>query len=143
MKRLLSVKYSALIFVTALATGAFLDILDPGPGEGIHIGIAIGSVLGFNLGHYLKNRFWEDNSYDERDMQNLDEGLAWGFIVLGSLTGIDIATGLSWTKAYMLIISTAAAILVMIYRNYRQIGSYREKVRSIMKGIYRERDERR
>jgi len=79
-------------------------------------------VIFFNIGNYLSSKIREEPGYDERDIQNLDEGLAYGFMLMASLIGADIATSLSWSKSEILSISVAAAVLIMICQNLQQTG---------------------
>jgi len=114
-----SIKQNFMIFIGAL-TGMVIAETFFSTETGVSIVVALGAVIGFNIGNYLISKIREEPGYDERDIQNLDEGLAYGFMLMASLTGVDIATNLSWTKPEILSISVAAAVLIMICQNLRQ-----------------------
>ena len=116
-----SLKRNFMIFIGAL-TGMVVAETYFFTETGVSLFVALGAVIGFNIGNFAVRKIREKPSYDEREIQNLDEGLAYGFIIMASLLGVDIATNLSWAKPEILSISVAAAVLGMMCQNLRQTG---------------------
>ncbi|MFB6241401.1 MAG: hypothetical protein ABEJ36_01190 [Candidatus Nanosalina sp.] len=119
---LISTKQNFLIFIAALTGQEIAREYFFTPESGVSVITAAAAVVGFNIGNIIAKKISPGHEYDERNYKNLDEGLAWGFIVAASLLGVDLAKGFAWGKAEILIISASAAVLVMIYRNFRQTG---------------------
>lgn len=121
-------KHNALIFIAVL-TGQVIAAEYFLPMEsGTSVITSLAAVIGFNIGNVMITKISERPEYDEREYQNMDRGLIWGFIVAASMLGVDLTTSLSWSKADILIISTSAAILVMICKNYRQTEGLWKKI---------------
>lgn len=131
-------KHNALIFVAAL-TGQIIAAEYFLPLEsGASTITALTAVIGFNIGTLLITKISEKPEYDERQYQNIDQGLAWGFLIAVSMLGIDLASRLSWSKAKILIASTSAAVLIMICRNYLQTeGIWKRKIKAMNKKFSR------
>lgn len=119
-KCLISVKHNFLIFIAALTGQIIAKKCLIAPESGASIVKALAAVIGFNIGNIIVKKASFGQEYDERNYENLDEGLAWGFLVAASMLGFDLASGFSWSKTEILIISASAAVLVMICRNFRQ-----------------------
>ncbi|WP_414838054.1 hypothetical protein ACK3SF_01485 [Candidatus Nanosalina sp. VS9-1] len=116
-----AIKQNFMIFIGAL-TGMVVAETFLSTETGVSLVVALGAVIAFNIGNLAAKKIRDKPGYDERDIQNLDQGLAYGFIVMTTLTGVGIATSLSLSKPEILIISVAAAVLIMICKNLRQTG---------------------
>lgn len=117
---LIPVKHNALIFIATL-TGQVVAAEYFFPLEsGASVITSLAAVIGFNIGNVMITKISDKPEYDEREYQNMDRGLVWGFIIAASMLGVDLTTSLLWSKADILIISASTTVLVMICRNYRQ-----------------------
>lgn len=116
-----AVKKNFMIFIGAL-TGMVIAETYFFTETGVSLVVALGAVIAFNIGDLAATKIRGKPSYDERDIQNMDHGLAYGFIIMTTLTGIDIATKLSWSQPEILIISVTTAVLLMICQNIQQTG---------------------
>ncbi|WP_347721059.1 hypothetical protein [Candidatus Nanohalovita haloferacivicina] len=110
-----------MIFIGAL-TGMVVAETFLSTETGVSLVVALGAVIAFNIGNLAAKKIRDKPGYDERDIQNLDQGLGYGFIVMTTLTGVGIATKISWSQSEILIISVTTATFLMICQNIRQTG---------------------
>lgn len=127
-KGLISVKHNFLIFIAALTGQIIAEQYFIAPESSVSIVTSVAAVIGFNIGNVIMKKASSGQQYDERNYRNLDEGLAWGFIVAALMLGVDLASGFSWSKPEILIVSAVTAVALMVYRNFRQTGNIWRKI---------------
>lgn len=83
--------------------------------------IPAGVLMGYSVGRVIQARMGKKNR-DERDIENYEDGMSWGFITFALLVVIDNGTNFTLSSAEMLMYSTAIALTVTLYREIRQSG---------------------
>ena len=83
--------------------------------------LPISVTLGYAVGKKIRDLMGKEGR-DERDIENYEDGMTWGFIVFTLLVAAENGLGLDISSAIMLMYSTGVALTVLVYRQIQQTG---------------------
>ena len=83
--------------------------------------LTISTTLGYAGGRKIRDMMGGEGS-DERDIENYEEGMTWGFVIFAVLVGVENGFGYNISSSVMLMYSTGVALTVSIYREIQQVG---------------------
>ncbi len=92
------------------------------PEAGLSPAVLIGILIGGNIGAYMRNTSNMGREFDERDRNNMEESMSWGFMAAVTLLGLDLLESVSFTSNEILLGSAAAALAVILVRELKQTG---------------------
>lgn len=84
--------------------------------------ILIGILIGANIGAYMRNSSEVGREYDERQRENMEESMAWGFMTSVTMLGLNLFDQVSFTSPEIIIGSSAVALLATIVLEVKQTG---------------------
>ena len=84
--------------------------------------VLIGILIGANIGAYMRNTSRSGREYDERDIENMEESMAWGFMAAITMLGLNLLNQFSFTSSEILLASSAVALAVTLGLEARQTG---------------------
>lgn len=80
-------------------------------------GVVIGNIAGRRI-----RRSMGKSVSDERDIQNYESGMSWGFITFAVLTAVQASTAINIAVTEILMWSMAVAFSVILYAEISQSG---------------------
>jgi hypothetical protein len=83
--------------------------------------LPVSILIGYAAGRKIRDSMGKSTS-DERDIQNYEEGMSWGFITFAVLTAIGEATHLGLAATEVLMLSVAVALAATLYAEIHQGG---------------------
>ena len=78
-------------------------------------------AVGYAAGRKIRRSMGKTTS-DERDIQNYEGGMSWGFITFAGLTAVEAGTNLSLATTDILMWSVSVALSATLYVEIRQSG---------------------
>ena len=119
-------KEYGFVFAVAMGSITFAGVLVTGfTGEELtrlnFLILPISVTLGYAGGRKIRD-FMGKEGRDERDIENYEEGMTWGFIVFTLLAAAENGFGLDISSAIMLMYSTGVALTILTYRQIQQTG---------------------
>ena len=92
------------------------------PDTSLSPAILIGILIGGNIGAYMRNTSRTGREYDERDRENMEESMAWGFMTAVTMLGLNLLNRFSFTSSEILLASSAVALAMTLGLEARQTG---------------------
>ncbi|QGA80593.1 hypothetical protein [Candidatus Nanohalobium constans] len=116
-------KEYGFIFASGLAGIIFATtVLLNEPGNAFdYLVIPSGVVIGNIAGRKIRRSMGKPAS-DERDIQNYESGMSWGFITFAVLTAVQASTALNIAVTEILMWSVGVAFTVTLYAEISQSG---------------------
>lgn len=119
-------KEYGFVFAAAMGGMTFAGVLVTGfTGEELtrlnFLILPISVTLGYAVGKKIRDLMGKEGR-DERDIENYEEGMSWGFIVFTLLVAAENGFGLDISSDIMLMYSTGVALPILTYRQIQQTG---------------------
>lgn len=105
---------AGIIFAQTIIIGESGNIVD-------YLIMPLSVTIGYAAGRKIRSSMGKTTS-DERDIQNYEEGMTWGFITFAAFTAIEAGTHLTLATTDILMWSVAVALAATLYIEIRQSG---------------------
>lgn len=118
-----SLKEYGFVFAAALAGIIFAQKIIIGePGNIIDFTVLPVSVtIGYAAGRKIRDSMGKSTS-DERDIQNYESGMTWGFIAFAAMTALQTSQHITLATTDILMLSVSIAFTATLYLEIRQSG---------------------